>query len=103
VIEDDVILSYDCLLADSDNHSIRFQDRKNDVANWKKGFHDWSKSAMAPIRICRDAWIGARACILKGVQVGEGAVVGMGSVVTHNVEPHTVVAGNPARLIRAVE
>ena len=103
VIEDDVILSYDCLLADSDNHSIRFQDRKNDVANWKKGFHDWSKSAMAPIRICRGAWIGARACILKGVQVGEGAVVGMGSVVTHNVEPHTVVAGNPARLIRAVE
>ena len=58
---------------------------------------------MAPIRICRGAWIGARACILKGVQVGEGAVVGMGSVVTRNVEPHTVVAGNPARLIRVVE
>ena len=103
VIEDDVILSYDCLLADSDNHSILFQDRKNDVANWKKGFHDWSKSAMAPIRIGRGAWIGARACILKGVQVGEGAVVGMGSVVTRNVEPRTVVAGNPARMIRRVE
>ena len=103
VIEDDVILSYDCLLADSDNHSIRFQDRKNDVANWKKGFHDWSKSAMAPIRIGRGAWIGARACVLKGVRVGEGAVVGMGSVVTRNVEPRTVVAGNPARLIRTVE
>jgi galactoside O-acetyltransferase len=103
VLEDDVILSYDCILADSDNHSLRLSDRLNDVRNWKAGHHDWSKVAMGPIRIRRGAWVGARACILKGVTIGEGAVVGMGSVVTRDVDPFTVVAGNPARLIRNLE
>lgn len=102
-LEDDVILSYDCILADSDNHSLRLADRLNDVKNWKAGHHDWSKVAMKPIRICRGAWVGARACILKGVTIGEGAVVGMGSVVTKNVDPFVVVAGNPARAIRKID
>lgn len=46
------------------------------------------------------AWIAYRAIILPGVTIGEGAVVGAGSVVTKNVEPYTIVAGNPARLIK---
>lgn len=45
-------------------------------------------------------WIAYRAIILPGVTIGEGAVVGAGSVVTKNVEPYTIVAGNPARLIK---
>lgn len=102
-VEDDVILSYDCILADSDNHSLHMAERCKDVQNWKKGHHDWSRAAIRPIRICRGAWIGARACILKGVTVGEGAVVGMASVVTRDVEPFTVVGGNPARVIRRLE
>jgi acetyltransferase-like isoleucine patch superfamily enzyme len=53
-----------------------------------------------PIRIGRGAWIGARAVVLPGVTVGECSVVGAGSVVRHDVEPFTVVAGTPARLIR---
>lgn len=56
-----------------------------------------------PVHICRRAWIGAGATILPGVTVGENAVVGAGSVVTHDVEPDTVVAGNPARLIKRIE
>ena len=102
-LSDDVILSYGCILADSDNHSLYFSERTEDVLNWKKGFHDWSRSAMAPIRICRGAWIGARVCILKGVTVGEGAVIGMGSVVTRDVPPYTVVAGNTARPIKGLD
>jgi len=47
-------------------------------------------------------WIGAGAIVLPGVTVGEGSVVGAGSVVTKNVPPHVVVAGNPARQIRAL-
>ncbi|MDZ4815079.1 MAG: acyltransferase [Verrucomicrobiota bacterium] len=43
------------------------------------------------------AWIGYGAMILPGVRIGEGAIVGAGSVVTKNVEPYTIVAGNPAR------
>jgi acetyltransferase-like isoleucine patch superfamily enzyme len=55
---------------------------------------------MAPIRICRGAWIGARSIILKGVTIGEGAIVGAGSVVTRDVPAFTIVAGNPARILR---
>lgn len=55
-----------------------------------------------PVRICRRAWIGAGSTILQGVTVGENAVVGAGSVVTKDVEPDTIVAGNPARLIRKI-
>jgi len=56
-----------------------------------------------PIEIGDMAWIGARAIVLPGRKVGEGAVVAAGSVVTHDVEPWTVVAGNPARVIRRRE
>jgi galactoside O-acetyltransferase len=49
------------------------------------------------------AWLGFDSAILKGVRIGEGAVVGAKSVVTKDVEPWTVVAGNPARVIRTLE
>lgn len=52
------------------------------------------------IEIGNDVWIGANVIILGGVKVGNGAVLGAGSVVTKNVEPYAIVAGNPARLIR---
>jgi acetyltransferase-like isoleucine patch superfamily enzyme len=47
-----------------------------------------------------DVWIGMRVTIREGVTIGDGAVVGTGAVVTSDVEPYTVVAGNPARTIR---
>jgi acetyltransferase-like isoleucine patch superfamily enzyme len=55
------------------------------------------------VAIARDAWVGAGVIILPNVTIGEGAVVGAGSVVTRDVAPFTIVAGNPARLIRYVE
>jgi acetyltransferase-like isoleucine patch superfamily enzyme len=51
------------------------------------------------VTIGNRAWIGYRALILPGVEIGEGAVVGAGAVVTKNVEPFMIVAGNPARKI----
>ena len=75
VIEDDVLVSYQCVLADSDNHSIYPELRRGDLASWMDGRrHDWSSAQMAPIRIGRGAWVGAR----------------------------TIVAGNPARVVREV-
>ena len=103
VIERNVIISYECLIADSDNHSIYPELRVGDVASWKNGrTQNWSVSAMAPVRICEGAWIGARSIILKGVTIGAGAVIGAGSVVTRDVPPRTIAAGNPARVIRSI-
>lgn len=56
-----------------------------------------------PIRLERNVWIGFEACVLPGVTIGEGSVVGARSVVMENVPPFTVVAGNPARIIRRLE
>ena len=103
VIERNVLISYACVVADADNHSIYSEHRTNDLATWMDGRrHDWSHTEMAPIRICEGAWIGAHSIILKGVTIGAGAVVGMGSVVTKDVPARTVVAGNPARVIREI-
>jgi maltose O-acetyltransferase len=52
------------------------------------------------IKICDNVWIGGRSVILQGVTVGEGAVIAAGSVVTKNVEPYTIVGGNPAKYIK---
>lgn len=52
--------------------------------------------------IGNDVWIGAGSIILNGVTIGEGAVIGCGSVVVRDVDPHTIVAGNPAKPISTV-
>lgn len=61
---------------------------------------DWK---LEPTRVCRRASIGSHATILCGVTLGEGATIGAGAVVTRDVDPHTVVAGVPARDLRKAE
>jgi len=58
---------------------------------------------LAPVSIGRDVWIGAAVIVLAGLTIGDGAIVGAGAVVTSDVAPLSVVAGNPARLIRMRE
>ncbi len=62
--------------------------------------NDWT---VVPTRVRRGASIGSGSTILCGVDIGEDAVVGAGSVVTHDVPARTIVAGNPARVLRPVE
>jgi len=109
-IGSDVLMAWGCTIVDHDSHSIYWEQRMRDVADWREGMRsgpagaaarkDWTHVAVAPVRIGDKAWIGLRVIILKGVTIGEGAVVGAGSVVTRDVPAWTVVAGNPARPIK---
>jgi len=56
-----------------------------------------------PISIGRDVWAGERACILKGVTIGDGAIIAANSVVTKDVPAYSVVAGNPAKVVKWLE
>jgi acetyltransferase-like isoleucine patch superfamily enzyme len=99
-VGDDVLIAFDVLITDHNSHSLHFPERRDDVSEWMRGRKDWTHVRMAPVVIGDKAWIGARAIILKGVTIGEGAIVGAGSVVTKAVSPWTLVAGNPARVVR---
>ncbi|MCR5314680.1 MAG: sugar O-acetyltransferase [Bacteroidaceae bacterium] len=56
-----------------------------------------------PITIGNDVWIGGNSTILPGVTIGDGAVIAAGAVVTHDVEPYTIVGGVPAKVIKKIE
>lgn len=108
IVGDDVLISWGCTIIDTDSHSIRSVDRSADVKNWKRGidekkigkYKDWSKVNSVPIIIKDKSWIGFKSIILKGVTIGEGAVIGAGSVVTKDIPDYTIAAGNPAKIIR---
>jgi acetyltransferase-like isoleucine patch superfamily enzyme len=84
---------------------------KNCAISWHVLFMDTSShpvglkgeiptTKVAPIYVKDHVWIGCRAVILKGVTIGEGAIVANNAVVTKDVPPHTLVGGNPARVIK---
>lgn len=109
IIGDDVTLAWGITLYTHNSHSLDWQERANDIAiisdNLRHG-HDmlanknWDVVKSAPIIVKDKAWIGMNSIILKGVTIGEGAVVGAGSVVTKDVPPWTVVGGNPAIVLK---
>ena len=69
---------------------------------WEKSFDDaaWRKELRGDTVIGNDVWIGMEAIVMPGVTIGDGAIVGARAVVTGNVPPYAVVAGNPARVVR---
>jgi acetyltransferase-like isoleucine patch superfamily enzyme/SAM-dependent methyltransferase len=99
-VGDDVLVAWGCTFADHDSHSLDFEERRSDVENWLVGKKDWTHVRRSPVKIGDKAWIGFNTIVLKGVEIGEGAVVAAGSVVTKDVAPWTLVAGNPAKFVK---
>ena len=96
VIEDNVLVSYECIIVDHDSHSLVSNKREDDLLRFKKGAMKWHEVVSKKITIKKNAWICTRSIILKGVTIGEGAIVAAGSVVTSDVPDYTLFAGNPA-------
>lgn len=96
-----VVISNHVHIYDNNNHptdpAVRHKMCLDDFDGdaWK-----WKHAASAPIRIEDDVWIGEYASIMKGVTIGKGAIVAAHAVVTKNVPPYTVVAGNPAKVVK---
>ncbi len=110
VFEDNILVSWGVTFYDHNSHSLDYLDRRRDITNVLAGYKnengdylnnkDWSSVKSAQIIIKSDSWIGMDAMILKGVTVGEGAIVAARSVVSKDVPPFTVVAGNPAKIVK---
>lgn len=113
IIGDDVTMAWGITLYDHDSHSIHWNERQNDNNQCYQDYHnhngnniinkDWTNVKTKPITIHDKVWIGFDATILKGVTIGEGAVIGAKSVVTKDVPAWSVVAGNPAKVVKYIE
>ena len=88
-----VLIGSGALIFDNDAHPICPTNRR----------YNNEGIASKPIILHDDTFIGARAIIMKGVEVGEGSIVAAGSVVVKSVPPFTIVGGNPARVIKEIE
>ena len=98
-----VIISNNIHIYDNNNHPTDPSIRKEMC---KQDFHGdcwrWKYSAFSPVVIQDNVFIGERSTILKGVTIGEGAIVASNSVVTKDVPPYTIVAGNPAKVVKKI-
>jgi acetyltransferase-like isoleucine patch superfamily enzyme len=103
-IGDHALISWNVVLMDTYRMSTDRETRRAALRNVPLKRH-WVESQVEPrpIRIGANTWIGFDACILPGVTIGEGSIVGARSVVAQDVPAYTIAAGNPARIIRSID
>lgn len=95
IIKDRVKIGGDCIILDSDAHSLNYIERRNEKTDRPNAFKKG-------ITIEEDVLIGTRCIILKGITIGARSIIGSGSVVTRNIPPDEIWAGNPAKFIRKI-
>ena len=93
-------------ILDNNNHSIYAKDRREDILgnrDFNKTGTDNTHAVHAPIKTGNDVWIGRRSMILKGVTIGDRAIIAAGSIVTHDIPKDTIAAGNPAKVVKHIK
>lgn len=99
-----VLIAHNVTILDSLTHPIgakaRHEHFKHIITDGHPDRIDLGERA---VDIGDDVWIGCMSIVLRGISLGRGAIVGAGSVVTENVSPWTIVAGNPARIVRELD
>lgn len=102
-------MAWGITIYDHDSHSTNWTERSNDNEQCYNDYissknnvlnKNWTYVRDEKIEIQDKVWIGFDVLILKGVTIGEGSIIGAKSVVTKNVPPWTIVAGNPARIVK---
>jgi acetyltransferase-like isoleucine patch superfamily enzyme len=101
-IGNDVLISHGVTIIDSDSHEIDYLKRSNSFCLLTKSGHPLVNEAVITETIIIDdyAWISYNVCILKGVKIGKGSIIGAGSVVTKDIPAFVLAAGNPAKVIK---
>jgi len=104
VIGDHALISWNVVLMDTYRLPVNAADRRPEVKRVPASeFRIAAADVPAqPIHIKSNVWIGFESCLLPGVTIGEGSIVGARSVVTSDVPPFTIAAGNPARIVRSL-
>ena len=105
-IGNNVIIANDVLICDNNNHPTEPEQRlkMSQCADYLRDpLWSWETAASKPVVIKENVWIGRDARILKGVTIGEGSIVALGAIVTHDVPPYSVVAGNPAMVVKSLK
>jgi acetyltransferase-like isoleucine patch superfamily enzyme len=98
-----VQIAHGCNIFDNNIHSLNPSERHLEyIQNITKGVAKLYPLKEKEVVIKDDAWLGANVIVLKGVTIGEGSIIGAGSVVTCDVPDYTVFAGNPAKFIRNI-
>lgn len=105
VLGDCVIIATEVHVLDNNNHPVepRLREEMCRSGDYFGPLWSWDKAVHAPVVIENNVWIGEYSAVLKGVRIGEGSVVGCHSVVTKDVPPYCIVAGNPARVVKQLD
>lgn len=101
----DILVSRDCNIIDTNSHSLHSAERVHDTIDWQKGlkYKKWEQVLTKKVSIEDKCWMGLRTIVMKGVTLKEGTIVASGSVVAKSTEAYTIVGGNPAVKIREAD
>lgn len=99
-----ILISANCNIIDTNSHSLIAAERIDDTKDWQKGlrYKNWDVVKSSPVIIEDNCWLGLRSIVLKGVVLKEGTIVAAGAVVSKSYDSFSLLAGNPAQVIRKV-